>query len=185
LPCSANTCTVDVLNTPGVSLGDNGKISVVGEDGSGNKAVTGGTVHRQGSRITLTATAGNVGRVDVQYQIIDDNGGNPPDQVSLAIVHFDYQNTAPTAQSFSDPNPLPASTPMDSQLSGQDVDGDPLTFRPTVSGPPGVDAGALFQWNNGAFHFVGGPAGTYTITFDVVDSSGLASGTATYTFTVS
>jgi hypothetical protein len=185
-PCGVNTCSVDILNTPGVSLGDNGSISIVGEDGNGTKTVNGvGTFRRQGSQISFTAVAGSVGRVDVQYQIVDDNNGNPPDQVSLARVSFDYANSAPSAQSFSDPNPLAGFTPMDSQLSGQDPDGDPIQFRVLgIGAPAGVDPNPIFHFNNGAFHFDGGPSGTYTITFDVIDASNLVSGTATYTFTV-
>jgi hypothetical protein len=174
-PCTAGNCSVDIMSTPGIALGDNGAISVVGEDGSGNKSVAGGTIHRQGSKITFTANAGNVGRVDVQYQIVDDNNGNPPDQVSLAVVSFDYQNSAPTAQ--SEAVNWAANTPGDFAVHGADADGDGLTFffdgadpGPTVTIDP-----------NGTLHFGGAAPGVWNIQFHVMDPSGQ---TSSGTFTI-
>ncbi len=127
--------------------------------------------------------SGSIGTASAQYQIVDDNNGVGPAQVSQAAVTFDYQNGPPTAQSDGDPT-LAANTPQGYHLTGHDPDGDPLTFLvDSVTGPPG-DASPLFHFNNadGTFNFDGGPAGTWVITFRVFDGN-TASSPATFTIT--
>jgi hypothetical protein len=181
ISCGAGTCHTDVLQAPGISLGDSGKISLVGEN-QGSVTVPGvGTFSRNGSTISFSAVNGSVGTASVQYQIVDDNNGVGPNQVSQAAVTFDYQNGTPTATSDGDPT-LGQFTPRDYHLTGHDPDGDPLTFLVDSVGGP-VDPSPLFHFNpDGSFHFDGGPPGTWVITFRVSDGN-TASSAATYTIT--
>jgi hypothetical protein len=181
LACGPESCHTDLLQAPGISLGDNGHIALVGET-NGSVVVDGlGKFTRKGSTISFSPVKGTIPPATIDYRIVDDNNGEPPDQVSQARVTFQYQNAIPTAQSESDPS-LAADTPKDYRLTAQDAEGDPLTFViESVTGP--VDAPPLFHFNpDGSFHFDGGPAGTWVVTFHVSDGAADSS-TATYTIT--
>jgi hypothetical protein len=180
IDCSAGACTADVLAS-GASLGNNGQLTLVGESG-GTKVVNGvGTFQRQGSVISFTAAKGNVGQVEVTYQIADDT------ETATAKVIFNYGNSAPSANAGSDS--LPINTPKHYQLGGSDPDGDPIVFfvdTIAYAGGSSIDPGPYIQnFDNatGGFDFAGGPAGTWTITFHVVDANNVPSGTVTFTIT--
>jgi hypothetical protein len=165
--CSAGACTVDVVAS-GASLGVGGQLTMVGESG-GNVNVNGGTFHREGNVISFTATRGNVGPVEVTYQIADDS------ETSTAKVIFNYRNSAPTANAGSDS--LPINTAKHYQLTGSDPDGDGVMFlvdSVTYTGGTTVDPGPFFQNFNpadGSFDFAGGPAGVWEIKFRVFDGT--------------
>ena len=174
IDCSAGACSVDVIAS-GASLGANGQLTMVGESG-GNTNIDGGTFHRSGNVISFTATRGNVGQVEVTYQIVDDT------ETATAKVIFNYGNSVPSANGGSDS--LAANTPKHYQLSGQDPDGDALAFwLDSITGP--VDPTPYFaNWNTaGGFDLLGAPPGTWTITFHVVDAHNLPSGTVTFIIT--
>ena len=126
----------------------------------------------------------------IDYQIIDDNNGTAPTQTDRATLTFNYQNGAPTATSGGDPNPLPAGQAADYQFKAQDPDGDQLTYfidSATFTDGAGQTASAdslfhLIDAHLGTFHFDGGPAGTWTVTFHVTDGPH-QSGPATFTIT--
>jgi hypothetical protein len=177
IDCSAGACTADVLAS-GASLGASGRLTLVGES-NGTKTVDGvGTFQRQGNVISFTAAKGSVGQVEVSYQIADDT------ETSTAKVTFNYHNSAPIADGGSDA--LPVNTPKHYQLAAHDPDGDPVVFYvDSIVGPvdPAYPFFANFNNATGDFDFAGGPAGTWTITFHVVDANNASSGTATYTIT--
>jgi hypothetical protein len=176
--CSAGApCQTDVAKAQGVSLGSNGHVNLVGEDQNGSVTTNDGTFTRKGTSVSFTPANGSVTTASVGYQIVDDT--NQSSQNTLA---FQYQNSVPTAQNDGDPS-LAANTGKDYQLTAHDADGDPITFWiDGVAGPPGVDPFPLFHFSpNGAFHFDGGPPGTWQITFHVVDNHNNASSTATFT----
>jgi hypothetical protein len=181
ITCGAGTCQTDLLKAANISLGDTGKISLVGENQGSVTVADVGTFTRNGSTISFAAAKGSVGQAAIQYQIVDDNNGSGTVQVSKATVTFDYQNGAPTAQSES-----VALNSATYQLHAQDPDGDPLTFGyDGAEGPsPGVDATSLFSIDSatGMLQFAGGPAGTWTVRFHVTDPSGVRAD-ATYTIT--
>jgi hypothetical protein len=184
VPCGANGCQTDILKAQGVSLGDNGKISLVGQDQNGSVTVNEGTFTLKNSTVSFAPANKSVLTAQVVYQISDDNNGVGTPQVVQAKITF--QNGAPTAQ--NDSGSLPASTGGDFRLTGHDPDGDPLTFwLDGLSGPPGVDPLPLFHFNpDGTFHFDGGPAGSqWVVTFHVVDDHNQASGPGTFTINVS
>ena len=174
--CSAGACSTDVMQAQGVSLGNGGAVTLVGEDGNGKKTVNGvGTFSRQGSVISFSAEKGSVGQVSVDYQIKDDA------DTSVAKVTFNYHNSAPVADGGGDS--IPASTAKHYQMTGHDADGDPIVFLfDSVSGP--VDPGPLFTFHpDGSFDFAGGPAGTWEVKFRVSDGSPDVSTQVVYTIT--
>jgi hypothetical protein len=181
LSCGAGTCSSDVVHAPGVNLGDNGQVTMVGEK-NGSLTVDGvGTFTRQGGVISFAAVKGSVGDAPVDYQIVDDNNGTPPNQTVKAKLTFQYQNGTPTADSGSDS--ITANTPKDYQLVAHDPDGDPLTFWYDGTDGAGVDATSLASIEpNGALHFSGAPGGVWTVKFHVTDPSG-AQVSGTYTIT--
>jgi hypothetical protein len=181
LTCGAGTCSSDVAHAPGVSLGDSGQVTMVGEK-NGSLTVDGvGTFTRQGGVISFAAVKGSVGDAPVDYQIVDDNNGTPPNQTVKAKLTFQYQNGTPTADSGSDS--ITANTPKDYQLVAHDPDGDPLAFWYDGTDGPGVDATSLASIEpNGALHFSGAPGGVWTVKFHVTDPSG-AQVSGTYTIT--
>jgi Big-like domain-containing protein len=173
IDCSAGACSVDVLAS-GASVGNNGQLTLVGESG-GTKVVNGvGTFQRQGSVISFTAAKGNVGQVEVSYQIADDT------ETATGKVTFNYRNGAPVGNGGSDA--LAANTPKTYQLGGSDPDGDAIMFLwDSVSGP--VDPASLFAFRpDGSFDFVGGPPGVWEIRFRVFDGSETSS-QVTFTIT--
>ncbi|MGH9008692.1 MAG: Ig-like domain-containing protein, partial [Acidimicrobiia bacterium] len=173
IDCSAGACTADVLAS-GASLGNNGQLTMVGESG-GTKVVNGvGTFRRQGSVISFTAAKGNVGQVEVAYQIADDT------ETATAKVIFNYRNGAPIAHAGSDA--LAANTPKTYQLTGNDPDGDSIIFLfDSVSGP--VDPATLFAFRpDGSFDFAGGPPGVWEVRFRVFDGTDTSS-QVTFTIT--
>jgi hypothetical protein len=171
-------CQIDVL-AEGATLGDNGLIRLVDPVHAG--------VTLTGTKISFTGGSGDFGQVDVRYQVFDDNNGAGADQVSDGTVTFKFRNSAPTTQSYTDPAPMAQFTPRDIQLTGADPDGDTIMFWASASVPAGVDPNAVIHWVNqsqGLLRFDGGPAGTYTVSFHVVDAHNVQSATATYVFTV-
>jgi hypothetical protein len=176
IECSAGACAVDVVAS-GAGLGVNGRVTIVGES-NGTKTVNGvGTFSRQGNVISFTAANGSVGEVEVQYQIADDT------ETSTAKVTFNYANSAPIAAGASDSGS--ADIPKHYKLAGHDPDGDAVTFYVNLKSGP-VDPEPFFTNFDpvtGEFDFAA-PAGTWTITFHVVDSNNVPSGTATFTITI-
>ncbi|HYH49499.1 MAG TPA: cadherin-like domain-containing protein [Acidimicrobiia bacterium] len=180
--CNASTdCKVDVLSISGVALGDNGRVRIVDESNDSRTIPGVGTFTRQGTVISFVRQNGFFGPATVQYEIVDDNDGNGTPQVSTADLTFDYQNTPPTAQPGADS--VPVDTAKDFQLAGNDPEGAALSFLIDSIVGPAPDPGSYFQFSGGAFHFNGGPAGTWTITFRVFDGT-TASEPATFTITV-
>ena len=158
-------CSIDVL-AEGATLGDNGKIRLVDPNQSG--------VALNGTRISFTGT-GNFGEVSVRYQVVDDNNGSPPEQVSEAKVTFKFRNSAPTAE----PENVGVSPTGVYQLHGQDADNDPLTY--VIDSPmPYISS---FDPATGSFRFDGAPPGEYVITFRVVDAFS-SSAAQRYTITI-
>ncbi|HTC80093.1 MAG TPA: cadherin-like domain-containing protein [Acidimicrobiia bacterium] len=185
IACGAGSCQTDVTKAQGVSLGDNGHISLVGEDQNGSVTVNEGTFTHKGTTISFTPANSSVTAAQVQYQIIDDNNGSAPVQMTNpATVKFEYHNGAPTATNGGDPQ-LTAFAAADYQLVGHDPDGDPITFViEGIQDTNGVDPGPLFHFNpDGSFHFDGGPPGTWQVTFHVADDHGNQSAAATFTIT--
>jgi hypothetical protein len=175
IDCSANACRTDVSKAPNVIFGNGGQLTIVGEQ-NGSKSIDGGTFTRSGNEISFTATRGNVGQVSVDYQISDGT------DTSTAKVIFNYHNSAPVAEAYSDS--LPANTPKHYQLAFHDPDGDPVPsiLFDSVSGP--VDPTPLFVFNpDGSFDFAGGPAGVWEIKFRVSDGIELFSQVFTITTT--
>jgi Big-like domain-containing protein len=173
--CTAGKCSVNVIDS-GASLGNNGQLTLVGESG-GAKVIDGGTFRREGNVISFTATRGNVGRVEVTYQIADDT------ETATARVIFNYGNSAPRAEVGTSTGP--ANTPKHFTLAANDPDGDPVTFY--VDGISPADPQAFlanFNPATGEFDFAA-PPGTWTITFHVVDAHNVSSAQATFTITVS
>jgi hypothetical protein len=162
IDCSAGACSADVLAS-GASLGNNGQLTMLGESG-GTKAIDGGTFRRQGNVISFTATRGNVGQVEVAYQIKDDT------ETATAKVIFSYANSAPTAHGGQISLPVGGQH----QLTASDPDGDTLAFWYDGAVEPGV--AASIDPNTGILTFTGAPGpGTWTVRFHVVDSSGVQS----------
>ena len=186
--CDAGGCPTDVTKAQGINLGDNGKISLVGEDANGVVTTNDGTFTRTGTTISFKPANSSVKTASVDYVITDDNNGTAPPQTDQATLTFDYQNSAPTATNGGDPNPLPAGAVADYQFKAQDPDGNQLTY--VIEGATYADgsgqtapADALFHLidpHAGTFHFDGGPAGTWTVTFHVTDGQA-QSGPATFT----
>ena len=177
IKCSAGSCTTDLAMASGISFGNNGKLTLDGEQG-GTKVVDGvGTFHRQGTVISFTAARGNVRSVEVLYRIV-----TADNETSSAKVEFDYQNSAPTANGGSDPTPLPVNTQGQYQLSGNDPDGDApqLTFWLVGVVEPGATA-TIDQ--NGMLHFSAPVPGVWTIQFVVRDPSGDESPVAEFKIT--
>jgi hypothetical protein len=178
IDCRAGVaCTTDVLQAPGVSFGDKGELTLVGERSDGTVSVDGGTFKREGTVISFTANKGPVGPVEVSYQIADGT------QTSRAKVKFNYHNSAPVVDVLSDS--LQANTgPTHYQLTARDPDGDPVAWLlfDSVSGP--VDPTPLFQFNtDGSFDFAGGPPGTWEVRFRVSDGTDISSLVFTITTT--
>jgi hypothetical protein len=178
-------CQTDVSKAAGFSLGDNGVLTMVGEDGQHSIQTSDGTFSRNGSTISFSPANSSVTSVSVHYRIVDkDAAGN--DQPAEGVVTFSYQNGAPTANSATG-DPLALNTGAQWQLTGSDPENDPLTFTQdggNYSGPDAVDPSGLFTLDqNGLLHFAGsGSAGTWTITFHVTDDHGHDSPAATFTF---
>ncbi|HVW33857.1 MAG TPA: Ig-like domain-containing protein [Acidimicrobiia bacterium] len=178
-PCTAGTCSVDVSTLKGFSAGDNGQVSLIGEDSGGSVMVPGkGSFSRNGNTISFSAVNGSVGQVSAQYHVLDD-----PSQESIATITFQYQNSAPVANAGTDT--VPANTPKDYQMTGSDPDGDPISILWGNVGPQEANAASFFEFHpDGTFHFFGAPPGTtWTVTFRTFDGS-LQSPEVTYTITV-
>jgi len=181
-------CEADVLKA-GATLGDNGAITLIGEDAGGNVTVANvGTFTRKGSKITFAPAAGFNGMAETRYQIFDDGGttDKADDQTVDAAVRFAYG--VPTAQTTTG-DPVVANTPRaDYQLSASDPEGEALTFYIHPEGVTGPVPNPLdyfnFNKSGGAFDFLGGPAGTWVVTFHVMDGHNISSNVATFTFTV-
>ena len=171
--CSAGACTVDVL-AAGASLGNSGLLTLVGESG-GTKVVNGvGTFQRNGSVISFTAASGNVGEVEVTYQITDET------ETATAKVIFNYRNSAPIANAGTDT--LPANTPKTFQMTGTDPDGDPISFLFDGFFGPIDPVGLFVHRPDGSFDFAGGPPGTWDVKFRVFDGTDTST-QVTFTFT--
>jgi hypothetical protein len=163
--------------------GDN-RLDIVQADSSGNLNVPNvGTfsLAPRSTKITFAPAAGFNGVAEATYQITDD-----PGETASAAVRFAYG--VPTAQSTIGDS-IPANTPRaDYQLSGQDPEGESLQFfihQDGVTGPvPNPMDYFNFNKAGGAFDFLGGPAGTWVVTFHVVDGHQVSSNQATFTFTV-
>jgi hypothetical protein len=182
-------CDADVLKA-GATLGDNGEIGMVGGDSNGNLTVPNvGTFTVKSSKISFAPVGGFNGVAEARYQIFDDGGtaDTADDQTVDAAVKFAYG--IPAAQSTTGES-VAANTPHPGyQLSGSDPEGEPLAFWiDGVTGPDGLPNPAVnyfdFNKTGGVFDFLGGPAGTWTVTFHVVDGHNIPSGQATFTFTV-
>jgi hypothetical protein len=171
--CSAGACTVDVL-AAGASLGSGGLLTLVGESG-GTKVVNGvGTFQRNGSVISFAAASGNVGEVEVTYQIADET------ETATAKVIFNYRNSAPIANAGTDT--LPANTPKTFQMTGTDPDGDPISFLFDGFFGPVDPVGLFVHRPDGSFDFAGGPPGTWDVKFRVFDGTDTST-QVTFTFT--
>jgi hypothetical protein len=124
----------------------------------------------------------------VQYQIVDDNNGTAPPQTDKANLTFQLPQN-PTATNDGASGPVQAQQAADFQFTAQDPANKPLTYViDSVSFNDGnvqADATSLFHVTdqNGHFHFDGGPAGTYVVTFHVTDGSA-QSNQATFTIQV-
>jgi hypothetical protein len=185
VPCGVNFCQTDLAKAPGIDLGDNGTISLVGEDQNGVVTNAEGTFTRTGTTVSF-APANGVTTGSVPYQIVDDNNGTAPPQTVQANLTFQLPQN-PTAQNGGDPS-LAANTPAHYQLVGTAIDNNPVTYTiESVTGP--VDPGQiaqLFHFNNdGSFDFAGGPPGTWVVTFHVTDDHNNSSAPATFTITTS
>ncbi|MEW6474748.1 MAG: cadherin-like domain-containing protein [Actinomycetota bacterium] len=166
--CNAgNACAVDVLTEPGIALGDNGDVRIVGEDRNDSRTVPAGVFSRQGTTIRFSPASGFFGPAEIEYEVVDDNDGNPPNQVSKAKLTFDYQNTAPTAVGST--VSYPANAAGEWTLTATDPDNHALTFELGAVDPAGP---AVFIHPNGLLQFGGAPPGTWTITFHVIDAQG-------------
>ena len=165
-------CRVDVV-AKGATLGDNGQIRLIDPNQAG------GTFALDGTKISFTpAAAGPFGEVSVRYQVVDDNNGTLPEQISEeARVTFKYRNTDPTAQTETvGPSPMGVY-----QLRGQDADNDALTYIVDESPAPYFNS---FNPADGSFRLDGAPApGEYVIRFRVFDGTS-SSAVATYTITI-
>jgi hypothetical protein len=180
--CDASTdCEVDVLDISGVALGDNGRVRLVDETNDARTIPGVGTFTRQGTEISFSREGGFFGPATIRYEIFDDNDGNGTPQVSSADLTFDYRNTPPTAHPGADS--VTVDTPKDFQLAGTDPEGSALTYLIDSIVGPAPEPGSYFQFSGGAFHFNGGPAGTWTITFRVFDGT-TASAPANFIITV-
>ena len=182
-PCGDGGCQTDVSTAQGFSVGDAGTVSLVGEDQNGTVQTADGTFTRHGNVVSFAPPGGPFNSASITYRITDkDNAGN--DQTSDATVTF--TNSAPSAGPGAAQNAVPAGAPSSFVLGplGQDPDGDSMTFwLDNVSGPDGVTPAQFVTLDqDGTLHFAGGAAGTWTVTFHVVDSHGHASAPATFTF---
>jgi hypothetical protein len=177
VPC----CQTDLAGASGVNLGDNGKITLAGEDQNGSVSNADGAFTRNGTTVSFTPASG-VTTGSIQYTITDDNFGSAPTQQSTATLRF----VIPTATNGGDQNLIAPNTPADEQFTAQVADNSQLTY--VIDGATGSagDATSLFHvtdTHKGTFHFDGGPAGTYTVTFHVTDG-GAQSNPATFTIQV-
>ena len=167
IECTAGACRVDVSKADGISFGNGGQMTLVGEQG-GTKTVDGvGTFSRQENEISFTAARGNVGVVQVEYQIV-----TVEKETSKGIVKFGYENSAPTATSADISLPVPGQY----QVAASDPDQDTLAYE-YVDATPGVTASIDSSTGLLTLSAVPGP-GVWTVRFRVVDTSGVASGIA-------
>jgi len=172
-PCGPTFCQTDLAKAPGINFGDNGSIALAGEDQNGVVTNTDGTFTRTGTTVSF-APANGVTTGTIQYQVVDDNNGTAPVQTDTATLTFQMPQN-PTATNGGPTGPVPANQPADFQFTAQDPGGKQLTYvidsASFTDGNVQADATALFHVTdqNGNFHFDGGPAGTYTVTFHVTD----------------
>jgi hypothetical protein len=164
-------CVVDLL-TKGASTGDNGHVRLVDPNQAG-VTLNGPS----GTTITFTGSSTNFADVPVHYQIVDDNNGANPQQVSDGTVTFKFRNATPSAVAEN----AGASPSGAYQLHGQDTDNDTLTYIVDESPAPYFNS---FNPADGTFRLDGAPGpGVYVIRFRVFDGTA-SSAVAEYTITL-
>jgi hypothetical protein len=176
VPC----CQTDLAGASGVNLGDNGKITLAGEDQNGSASTADGTFTRtNGTTVTFTPNSG-VTTGSIQYTITDDNFQTAPVQTVTGTLRF----VIPTATNGSDLT-VANGAPANEQFNAQVADNSATYVIDGATGPAG-DATSLFHVTDaqkGTFHFDGGQPGTYTVTWHVTDGQA-QSNPATFTIQV-